>query len=184
MSHAGCHQRGLWSYGRPAWCALLYNFATLLHRWLLSGGVPLDLSHNFSLAPASSEVCGMGTRCPSPHILSRVTPLPKRGKIGTTTRPNGLVWIREDSLREDLGFESVISHVIHSDHSFNPKPNTPPPPFAKQRLCRSNTRCWFRQFLYCGFWWCIFQLVLLCAMCAVSYLGFEMRDGHVLCQGS
>ena len=40
------------------------------------------------------------------------------------------------------------------------------PPLYTQRPCPSNTRCWFHQFSHRGFWRCIFQLVLLCAMCA------------------
>ena len=41
---------------------------------------------------------------------------------------------------------------------------------AKQRLCPSNTRGWFRQFSHRGFWRCIFQLVMLCAMCADTWV--------------
>ena len=39
---------------------------------------------------------------------------------------------------------------------------TPAPP-----PCPSNTGRWFREFSHRGFWRCMFQLVLLCATCAV-----------------
>ena len=39
---------------------------------------------------------------------------------------------------------------------------------AKQRLCPSDSRRWFREFTHLGFWQCIFQLVLLCMLCVLS----------------
>ena len=48
-----------------------------------------------------------------------------------------------------------------------PRVSGPLPPLSKEHPCPSNTRRWLRQYSHRGFWRCIFQLVLLCAMCAV-----------------
>ena len=37
------------------------------------------------------------------------------------------------------------------------------PPLSKQCRSPTNVRRWFRQFSHRGFWWCIFQLAVLCA---------------------
>ena len=57
-----------------------------------------------------------------------------------------------------------VTEASPLQHTLSPPP---PPRLSKQRLCSSSTRRWVHQFSHLGFWRCTFQLVLLCAMCAV-----------------